>query len=93
MNTKRILAMADDPKLDPLLEPFEAVTSAALGAHDVELQRLFDELKVRLAQEDFDRLYRLDVLRDEGLSRCLRVGFVCGLLMGGDPLRVLMLRE
>lgn len=30
---------------------------------------------------------------DELLAQAMRVGFVCGLLMGGDPLRVLELRE
>jgi hypothetical protein len=80
-STSKILKLANDPKLDRLLESFERVTSVALGENGREFQQLFDRIKVHLPeQSDFDTLFRLDALAGEDALRALRAGFVCGLL-------------
>jgi len=93
-SVSEILKLADDPKLERLLRLFEPATSVALATHGNEIERLFYALKEYVpTPEGFDLLYKFDVLANETALKSLQVGFVCGLLLGSDPLWALKLSE
>ena len=93
-DVREILKLADDPGLDPLLKLVEPITSVALATHGSDIERLFYALKEYVpTPEGFDHLYKFDVLAGEVALRALHVGFVCGLLLGSDPLWALKLSE
>jgi len=85
---------ADTPKLDGLLALFEPATGLLLAERGGEIEKLFYALKEYLpTPEGFDLLFKFDALAGENSLRAFRVGFVCGLLLGSNPLQVLNLRE